>query len=80
MKQKKLGKKTIRSSWSDTTIQEKVESWNWNANVFEIYDEIRDWDEQDKSNVLQYAWRFFDKDKMINELHVHLCGCSVDQM
>lgn len=80
MKQKKLGKKTIRSVWSDTTIQDKVESWNWNANVFEIYDEIRDWDEQDKSNVLQYAWRFFDKDKMINELHVHLCGCSVDEM
>lgn len=78
MKQKKLGKQTIRSTWSDTTIQEKVESWNWNANIFEIYDEIRDWNDQDKSNVLQFAYKYFDKDTMINELHSHLIGVGVE--
>lgn len=78
MKQKKLGKKSIRSTWSKTTIQEKVESWNWNANIFEIYDEIRDWSTEDVSNVLQFAYKYFNKDIMINELHSHLIGVGVE--
>ena len=78
MKQKKLGKKSIRSTWSATTIQEKVESWNWNANIFEIYDEIRDWSVDDVSDVLQFAYKYFNKDNMINELHSHLIGVGVE--
>lgn len=78
MKQKKLGKKSIQSSWSNTTIQEKVESWNWNANIFEIYDEIRDWSVDDVSSVLQFAYKYFNKDMMINELHSHLIGVGVE--
>lgn len=78
MKQKKLGKKSIRSTWSTTTIQEKVESWNWNANIFEIYDEIRDWSVDDVSDVLQFAYKYFNKDNMINELHSHLIGVGVE--
>lgn len=78
MKQKKLGKQSIRSTWSETTIKEKVESWNWNANIFEIYDEIRDWSVDDVSNVLQFAYKYFNKDNMINELHSHLIGVGVE--
>lgn len=74
-----LGSLSLMSTWSDTTIQEKVESWNWNASVFEIYDEIRDWHEQDIKNVLTYAYYYFDQDQMINELHNFLIGWGVKE-
>lgn len=76
-KQKKLAKKEIESIWNNTTVGDKVESWNWNANVFEIYDEIRDWSRHDQVNVLTYAYQYFNKDKMINELHSFLIGDSI---
>ena len=63
----------------DMTVNDKVESWNWNANIFEIYDEIRDWSPHDQKNVLKHAYYFFNKDKMINELHSFLVGWSVEE-
>lgn len=55
--------------------QERVESWNWNLNIFEIYDEIRDEDEYEQRLLLRTALRFF-KDKTsrsgIRELAYHL--------
>ena len=77
-KQKKLGKKGIESIWNNTTVADKVESWNWNANIFEIYDEVRDWSRQDQVNVLTYAYNYFKKDNMINELHSFLVGDSIE--
>jgi len=64
---------------ANITVQAKVEEWNWNANIFEIYDEVKEWNTHDQKNVLKYAYYFFNKDKMINELHSHLVGWSVDE-
>ena len=72
-----LGKRLIRSLYSEQTVQDTVESWNWNLNIFEIYDEIKEWREQDQRNVLRYAYRYFNSDVMINELASHLTGEGV---
>ena len=75
--QKMLGNRLIRSTYQNQTVSEVVESWNWNLNVFEIYDEIREWTETDQRNVLRYAYRYFNSDVMINELANHLTGEGV---
>ena len=60
-------------------IVDKVESWNWNLNIFEIYDEVRDMDRynykgenSDLSRLLNHAYEYFKYDKMIKELMSHL--------
>ena len=53
-------------------VESQVESWNWNMNIFEIYDEIRDYSERNKKQLLTYAYNFFNKDEMIKELANHL--------
>jgi len=53
-------------------VESQVESWNWNMNIFEIYDEIRDYSERNKKQLLTYAYDFFNKDDMIKELANHL--------
>lgn len=63
----------------NTTVQAKVEEWNWNANIFEIYDEVKEWNEHDQKNVLKYAYYYFNEDKMINELYSHMIGWSVNE-
>lgn len=70
---------TTGVSMSDMTVHDKVESWNWNASIFDMYDEVREWNDHDQKNVLKYAYYFFDKDKMINELYSHLVGWSVNE-
>ena len=72
--------KYIRSSatWQRVTVGEVVEGWNWNAGIFEIYDEIRDWDRSDQESVLEYAYHYFNKCKFINELASHLLGQGFD--
>jgi len=72
-----LGSRLIRSTWRDVTVHDTVESWNWNMNIFEIYDEIKDWTESDQLNVLRYAYQYFNKDTMINELATHLTAESI---
>lgn len=69
-----LGARLILSTYRDQTVHDVVESWNWNMNIFEIYDEIREWRESDQRNVLRYAYRYFKSDVMINELANHLLG------
>lgn len=78
-KLKKAGKHLL-TNWvtSDKTVHDLVESWNWNANIFEIYDEVRDWNKHDIKATLKYAYYYFNKDKMINELHSHLVGWGVE--
>ena len=53
-------------------VSDIVESWNWNLNIFEIYDEIRDYNDRSKEALLTYAYYFFDEDKMMIELASHL--------
>jgi hypothetical protein len=52
-------------------VESQVESWNWNLNIFEIYDEIRDYSERDKEQLLKFAYDFFNKDVMMKELASH---------
>ena len=53
-------------------VEARVESWNWNLSIFEIYDELKDdhtTEQQEK--LLKFAYRYFGKDKMILELASH---------
>ena len=72
-----LGQRLIRSLYTEQTVHETVDAWNWNMNIFEIYDEIREWTQSDQRNVLRYAYRYFNSDVMINELASHLTGEGV---
>jgi hypothetical protein len=72
-----LGARIIRSTYNESTVHDTVDAWNWNMNIFEIYDEIKEWSETDQRNVLRYAYRYFNADVMINELANHLTGEGV---
>jgi hypothetical protein len=72
-----LGARIIRSTYNESTVHDTVDAWNWNMNIFEIYDEIKEWRESDQRNVLRYAYRYFNSDVMINELANHLTGEGV---
>lgn len=53
-------------------IESRVEGWNWNMNIFEIYDELRDGHTgKEQEDLLTFAFRYFNKDKMILELASH---------
>ena len=75
--QQMLGNRLVLSTYNNQTVHDVVESWNWNMNIFEIYDEIREWRESDQRNVLSYAYRYFNSDVMINELATHLTSEGV---
>ena len=60
-------------------VESQVESWNWNLNIFEIYDEIRDYSERDKEQLLTFAYDFFNKDKMMIELASHFGIYSIEE-
>ena len=72
-----LGARIIRSTYNESTVHDTVDAWNWNMNIFEIYDEIREWRESDQRNVLRYAYQYFNSDVMINELANHLTSEGV---
>ena len=72
-----LGARKILSMYGSSTVHDTVDAWNWNMNIFEIYDEIKEWRESDQRNVLRYAYRYFNSDTMINELANHLTGEGV---
>jgi len=42
-------------------IQKLVESWNWNLNIFEIYDELKENhpNKEDQRKILKYCDSFF---------------------
>ena len=60
-------------------VSDIVESWNWNLNIFEIYDEIRDYNERSKEALLTYAYYFFNEDKMMKELASHFGIYSIEE-
>lgn len=78
--QQMLSNRLIRSTYQNQTVHDTVESWNWNMNIFEIYDEIKEWTESDQRNVLRYAYTYFNKDVMIDELASHLTGEGVKDL
>ena len=53
---------------SKEEITAKVESWNWNASIFEIYDEVKEMPSWDQDQVIKHAYDFFNGDAMIKEL------------
>ena len=53
---------------TDQEIKDRVEGWNWNLSIFEIYDEVKEMASWDKQEVLNHAYNFFNRDKMIKEL------------
>lgn len=69
-----LGARKILSIYGSSTVHETVDAWNWNLNIFEIYDEIKEWKDNDIRSVCKYAYRYFNKDVMFNELAYHLTG------
>ena len=59
-------------------IESRVEGWNWNMNIFEIYDELRDGHSaKDQEDLLTFAYNYFHKDVMIKQLASHF-GVSVE--
>lgn len=70
-----LGSRLLTSTINgEERVHDVVESWNWNLNIFEIYDEIKEWKERDIRSVCKYAYKYFNKDVMFNELASHLTG------
>lgn len=70
-----LGSRLLTSTTNgEERVHDVVESWNWNLNIFEIYDEIKEWKERDIRSVCKYAYKYFNKDVMFNELASHLTG------
>jgi len=62
---------------SKKQIQKLVESWNWNLNIFEIYDELEQNhpDKEDQRKVLKFCVDYFNDDythKLIRDLADHL--------
>ena len=60
-------------------VESQVESWDWNMNVFEIYDEIRDYSERHKEQLLTYAYKFFNKEPIILDLANHLGVYNIEE-
>ena len=61
---------------TDQEIADRVEGWNWNLSIFEIYDEVKDMGKfgyngsqtEDLSRLLTHAYDYFNHDPMIKEL------------
>lgn len=69
--------KVYDNSGNKITVKNLVEGWNWNMNIFEIYDEIKQWQDSDNRKVLRYAYLYFGKDDVISDLALHLTGQGV---
>lgn len=60
-------------------VSDIVESWNWNLNIFEIYDEIRDYNDRSKEALLTYAYHFFNEDSNILKLANHFGIYNIEE-
>ena len=69
---------------TDQEIADKVESWNWNLSIFEIYDEVKHManyassQRKDLSRLLTHAYEYFNYDSTIAELMSFL-GVEIDE-
>tara|TARA_R110002110_G_scaffold331084_2_gene542303 strand:+ start:612 stop:845 length:234 start_codon:yes stop_codon:yes gene_type:complete len=57
---------------TDKEVEDRVEMWNWNMNIFEIYDEIRDEGDDTIEKLLGHAYQVFNEDSSIADLAYHL--------
>ena len=55
--------KALNAPLIDDQVKKEVESWGNNMTVFEVYDTLKDWDAERRRTHLQYAKKFYDKDK-----------------
>ena len=55
--------KALNAPLIDDQVKKEVESWGNNMTVFEVYDTLKDWDAERRRVHLQYAKKFYDKDK-----------------
>jgi len=61
-------------------VESRVESWNWNMNVFEVYDELRDNHTGiQQEQLLTHAYKVFGKDSNILELANHFGIYSIEE-
>jgi hypothetical protein len=59
-------------------IESRVEGWNWNMNIFEIYDELRDGHTgEEQEQLLTHAYNYFNKDSVIADLACHF-GITIE--
>ena len=71
---------------TDQEIKDRVEGWNWNLSIFEIYDEVKDMGKfgynggqtEELSRLLNHAYEYFNYDSMIAELMSFL-GVDIDE-
>ena len=71
---------------TDQEIKDRVEGWNWNLSIFEIYDEVKDMGKygyngrqtEDLTRLLNHAYEYFNYDPMIKELMSFL-GVEVEE-
>jgi hypothetical protein len=65
---------------TQSQVESQVESWNWNMNIFEIYDELRDnHTARQQEQLLTHAYKFFNKDSNILELANHFGIYSIEE-
>ena len=64
---------------TDLEIIERVNSWNWNLNIFEIYDEIKEMsyggrysNKEDLGRLLTHAYYYFNMEDIFETLATHL--------
>jgi hypothetical protein len=61
-------------------VESQVESWNWNMNIFEVYDELRDnHTSREQEQLLSFAYNHFNQDASILELAHHLGIYSIEE-
>tara|TARA_R100000808_G_scaffold2055_1_gene8735 strand:+ start:14100 stop:14357 length:258 start_codon:yes stop_codon:yes gene_type:complete len=74
---------------TDKEIEARVEGWNWNLNIFEIYDEVKEMSSyvgyrgtesshSDLTRLLNHAYEYFKYDPAMYELMSHL-GVEVEE-
>ena len=65
---------------TDQEIIDRVDSWNWNLNIFEIYDEVKEMSygigrggtKNDLSRLLTHAYYHFNMEDIFKTLATHL--------
>ena len=59
---------------NNTKINELLQDWNWNASVFEMYDDIRLMRlmSSDLNRLMTRCYEYFNKDSQIKDLAEHL--------
>ena len=59
---------------NDSKINKLLEDWNWNASVFEMYDDIRNMRLMpgDLSRLMTKCYNYFNNDRQIKDLAEHL--------